>query len=484
MKSLSDKGWNRAFLAATFAALLVRLALLGAYPLMDTSEARYGAIARIMAHTGDWITPWFEPDVPFWGKPPLAFWLSALSIDAFGAGEWAIRLPSLLLSAATVWLVVGIARAAGSPSPWRAGFIAATSLVFVLTSGAVLTDPALMFATTLAFASAWHVLVAGDARWRWVLFVGLALGALAKGPIALVLTLGPLAAWAVWCGGFGGIARLWQAFPWLRGLALFAVLVLPWYVLAERKTPGFVQYFIVGEHWSRFVDPGWKGDRYGNAHQSFRGAVWLQGFAAWMPWSLALVALPFLARRGRGATTRQREDRRFVLLWALGPMLLFTPAGNVIYTYVLPAVPAFALLLEQLLVRSRLDLSRWTLVAGTAMPLAFAVTVAYWNLFPERVKSEQRVLAALDADRRQWPLLYVDERPFSARFYSGERAQRVPWSALDATIERLAPGSKVVVAVPRARLDAFRAAYARAQPLGGNPRFELFELSRRADARR
>ncbi|NLZ11765.1 MAG: glycosyltransferase family 39 protein, partial [Alcaligenaceae bacterium] len=39
-------------------------------PLADTTEPRYAEIARLMAASGDWITPWFEPGVPFWGKPP------------------------------------------------------------------------------------------------------------------------------------------------------------------------------------------------------------------------------------------------------------------------------------------------------------------------------------------------------------------------------------------------------------------------------
>jgi len=52
------------------AAAVVRLLLLGFSPLMDTTEARYGEISRIMVELNDWVTPWFTYDVPFWGKPP------------------------------------------------------------------------------------------------------------------------------------------------------------------------------------------------------------------------------------------------------------------------------------------------------------------------------------------------------------------------------------------------------------------------------
>jgi len=47
------------------AILALRLASLGLYPLMDTSEARYAEMARKMLVLGNWVTPLFELDVPF-----------------------------------------------------------------------------------------------------------------------------------------------------------------------------------------------------------------------------------------------------------------------------------------------------------------------------------------------------------------------------------------------------------------------------------
>ncbi|MET4710511.1 ArnT family glycosyltransferase [Endozoicomonas lisbonensis] len=85
-------------------ALIMRLLSLGTYPLMDTSEARYGEMVRLMVETNDWITPYFDYDVPFWGKPPLFIWMSAISFKLFGINEFAARLPSLLASIGTLWL--------------------------------------------------------------------------------------------------------------------------------------------------------------------------------------------------------------------------------------------------------------------------------------------------------------------------------------------------------------------------------------------
>src|SRR5690606_838554 len=71
---------------------------------------------------------------------------------------------------------------------------------------------------------------------------------------------------------------------------LTAALGLPWYVLAEIKTPGFLDYFIVGEHWRRFLDSGWTGDLYGTAHKQPYGMIWAYWLMASFPWGLLLLA--------------------------------------------------------------------------------------------------------------------------------------------------------------------------------------------------
>ncbi|NMS31044.1 ArnT family glycosyltransferase, partial [Vibrio parahaemolyticus] len=83
-------------------ALLLRLISLAAYPLMDTTEARYGEMARLMVETGNWLTPQFDYGVPFWGKPPLFTWMSAYGIELFGLNEFAVRAPHWLAGVATI----------------------------------------------------------------------------------------------------------------------------------------------------------------------------------------------------------------------------------------------------------------------------------------------------------------------------------------------------------------------------------------------
>ena len=277
---------SRGLLLGLGGILALRLLAMAMMPFADTSEPRYAEIARLMATTGDWITPWFEPGEPFWGKPPLAFWAQALSIRLFGLSELAVRLPSWLAMLGVLALVHRCARQLrGEQAARWATLLFATMLLPYASAGAVLTDAFLALGITLSMVS--FLLAPRDPRplWRYGFFVGLAIGLLAKGPLALALTAGAMVPWMLWHRNARAQLR---ALPWAAGIALTLTLALPWYIAAELKTPGFLRYFIVGEHILRFVDPGWQGDRYGSAHQRPYGSIWLDWLLATMPWGLAL----------------------------------------------------------------------------------------------------------------------------------------------------------------------------------------------------
>src|SRR5690606_8346371 len=96
--------------------------------------------------------------------------------------------------------------------------------------------------------------------WRYAFFIGLSIGLLAKGPLVLVLVGGPWLIWVLWPTTRRTAWQAVCALPWARGLLLTLMISLPWYIAAEIKTPGFLDYFIVGEHILRFIEPGWQGD--------------------------------------------------------------------------------------------------------------------------------------------------------------------------------------------------------------------------------
>ena len=83
--TLSNKAGSGRMIWWTLAIVAIaRLLTLGLYPLTDTTEARYAEVARKMVELNDWITPWYDYGVPFWAKPPLSTWLTAISIRLFG----------------------------------------------------------------------------------------------------------------------------------------------------------------------------------------------------------------------------------------------------------------------------------------------------------------------------------------------------------------------------------------------------------------
>lgn len=253
-------------------------------------------------------------------------------------------------------------------------------------------------------------------------------------------------------------------------------------MLAERHSPGFLEYFIVGEHWRRFTEAGWQGDLYGSAHRRVLGTIWVYWIGATFPWGilalwrLAPAALSGAGRRALAAAAVQPQTA-YLLSWALFPMVFFTVAGNILWTYVLPAVPALAVLLAAAMARdpAALDRSRRQIVglAGLA-PVLLAAFVAYASIDPDVLNTEKGLVRYTDDHRRgPAPLVYVQDRPFSARFYSRGQAKVVAVQDLAA-----APAKPEFVAVPN-HLAASFAAYFSKPPISQftNRRFTLYELA-------
>lgn len=418
--------------------LVLRLVSLALYPLTDNTEARYAEIGRVMWSLGDWVTPWFDIGVPFWGKPPLSFWATASSFAIFGVNEFAARLPHYLAALGVGYLVWGWAEQRTRREAILAAALLAGSCLMLLSSGAVMTDMTLLVGITLAMRGFWLGLY-GDTlvqkKEGWLFFAGLAVGLLAKGPLVLVLAGLPIGVWAIWQRAF---SRVWHGLPWVRGSLLLALLVVPWYVLAELHTPGFLNYFLIGEHWHRFVTPGWAGDRYGSAHKAAHGTIWLYAGVALLPWSLVLPIAAWRWRKSDRATPAPSPEKSLVLywfLWALAPAVFFTMAGNILWTYVLPALPAMALLGARWLatlpnqrgVHNLIAGSLWLmsalligLVSGLNLPFA-----QDWHTTRRLVTQHEAQLHQKNSTQTETPLIFYPLRPNSAAFYSGGSALQI-----------------------------------------------------------
>ncbi len=457
----------RLLLILVAVAALVRLATLGMYPLMDTTEARYAEIGRRMAELGDWITLWIGDGVPFWGKPPFSFWMTAGSFQLLGTGAFAARLPHWIGGVLVACLLWSWADRRSRREAIYAVVLAAGSALFFAASGAVMTDMALALGLTMAMRGFWL-------REDWLLIVGVAIGLLAKGPLALVLAGLPVGAWAI---ATGNLRRVFAELRWLKVVPWVLVLVLPWYALAEWKTPGFLEYFLVGEHWLRYTVSGWSGDLYGHSHAFPRGTIWLFAVLALLPWS---VLLPVAAWRWRHlAVPANPADRSLVVYlacWALAPCMLFTLSGNILWTYVLPGLPAAAMLGALWLARLPPGLvERRLLAGGVALTsvVGLGIVVAFNAGGWDDETSTRSLVREYEARRAEGEaLIFYRKLPLSGSFYSDGQAEQV--LSVDAMHARLAQGPAWVAVKERHRGRVSEPRFGTLQPVDHIGEYDLY----------
>ncbi len=409
--------------------LVIRVLTLGLYPLYDPSESRYAEMGRKMLETGNWVTPMIDYGVPFWGKPPLSVWMTASSLWLGGINEFSARLPSLLFSLGMAWIVFQLTKIQrGQENAWSPVIILASSVLFFIMSGTVAMDVSMSFGITLALASFWLALREGKLCWAYLFFFGLSIGLMAKGPITLVLCGISIGLWTAMTGEW---LRVWKNLPWFKGTLLMLAISVPWYLIAEHKTPGFLEYFIIGEHWKRFTESGWKGDLYGNGHAHAHGMIWVYWLGATFPWSLFFLKqlMTALLRKKTMALLQANDGwRLYCLLWMTAPLFFFTFSANIIWTYVLPGIPGFALLLADWL-----NPFKYRAVIALSVPVCFlGLVAAYHSPHVEFFKSQKLLVDAYqEASHPGERLIYLMDRPYSAQFYlQGKVSQLSDISAL------------------------------------------------------
>jgi 4-amino-4-deoxy-L-arabinose transferase-like glycosyltransferase len=334
-------------------------------PFWDRDEAEYAAIARDMASTGHFLNPQLFGRA-YEEKPPLTCVLSALSFRWLGESELAGRLPHVLLfSGSAVILFLLGRRLFDSRRALFAAMMLPTCLLGIVCGRLLLTDSALLFFSLASVLGVFRVL--SERRpLRSVLLGGaaLGLGILSKGPIALL----PPALFAA--GYFLGGARFDRVAR--RGLLLTGAVALfvsaPWFLFETLKTQGeFLRAFLLKENVQRFLHPR---ERHGGP-PFYYVAVLLLGFFPWSGLFPGLLRKRFVAK-----------DPVVWGLWAWGGglLLLLTLSATKLPSYLLPALPAFALLISKSAVSAETQLrrfSRWLVaIAGATLFLAVSIAVS------------------------------------------------------------------------------------------------------------
>lgn len=322
------------FAPALMAAAAVYLGLyygLDDFPLFDVDEGAFSEATREMLERGDFVTPYLNGQLRF-DKPILIYWLQALSVKAFGVGEFGFRLPSAL--AATAWcaaIMVFVRQQADAATGYAAALLAATSLGVTAIGRGATADALLNLLLALAMFDMLRYLQQPLARYRRRAFLWIGLGLLAKGPVALLIP------GAVSCAAYAlhGKWTLWsRAARDPLGWAILLAVAAPWYVLEyQRQGNAFLAGFFMRHNVERYLSP-------------------LQGHAGSLFYYLPVALLLLLPYSGlllrvlpRLRAWRASPVDTFLWCWFGFVLVFFSLAGTKLPHYLLyGATPLFVLM--------------------------------------------------------------------------------------------------------------------------------------------
>ncbi|WP_243370591.1 glycosyltransferase family 39 protein [Geotalea sp. SG265] len=308
---------------------------LGRLPLLETDEGRYMEIPREMLERGDFITPTLNY-VKYFEKPPLHYWINALSIKIFGLTEFAGRFSGVLWGILGIMLTYFLGRKLfGRREGLYGALVLGTSAGFLIQSRTNITDTTLTICLTAAlafFAIAIQDNEKKKGRYYYLFYIFAALAVLAKGLIGIVLP-GAI----VFC--YLLITRRWSLLKEMRlptGILLFLFVAAPWFVAVSAKNPEFARFFFIHEHFERFLT---------KVHGRYK-PFWFYApvlLGCMLPWSLFIPAAVGNAWKQRKAVGA--DARLFLVLWVLIIFAFFSKSNSKLVPYILPVYLPLAVLI-------------------------------------------------------------------------------------------------------------------------------------------
>lgn len=407
----------KSFIIAIAVLVLARLAIMAIVPVFDPSEGRYASICANMAESGDFLVPRFIHKGVFQsfdGKPPLLFQMGGIFCRLFGRNEFAVRLPSFLSAIGLLGIVAfAVRRMRDAHAARTAVIICATSVAFYATAGFCMTDLMLTFCVGGALLLECAFRTTPNGKWiSRAIFALLGLGMLVKGPVALVLFGLPVLIDAL----VNRRMKILMRHDWIGGMLIFLAISAPWYILMERKTPGFLKYFFINENLLRFLVHDY-GDKYGAGRETFRGMAAIWAIVVTLPWT------PIIFLSGGRLNLRGQEPET-LLTWGIVAITGFwCLTSRVPLAYLLPIVPLFAAQL------SMMEMPRWTVrLVPTTVVCCIAIlsgTIACTSLFTYKMPGW--MFRAIRASDPKCGVSFIRKHPpYSAEFYFGSQLHLSP----------------------------------------------------------
>jgi 4-amino-4-deoxy-L-arabinose transferase-like glycosyltransferase len=363
-----------------FACLLFHIIGTWSIPFIDRDEPRFAEASREMIERGDYIVPHFNNQLRL-DKPPLAYWAQVASFKVFGENDFAARFPSAIAAALVAIAILAWGyRTGGERIGWWAAIIFTLSLQTFLHAKAAVADMWLVLVVTVAHWAGWQLIEYQESsirrrptKWWWVFYISLALGFLAKGPIAWTPLL-TLTAFKYFSRDVG----LARRFKFVRGISLMIAIVAVWAVPALIQTHG--EFFrigigrhVIGRSFSAMESHG--SNSFG-VYLLLLPFYFVTIFASFFPWS---IKLPFLVKK----LWRQRDQADlYPLCGAAVIFVIFTLIKTKLPHYTLPALPLLALLAARHIDSERFLKSAATVAICLYLALAFFVAPFAARFFP------------------------------------------------------------------------------------------------------
>ena len=361
---------------ALFGVTVLVLVLLR--PLLPVDETRYLTVAWEMWQGGPKLVPHLNGDL-YTHKPPMLFWLMNVVWSVFGVSDLAARLVAPAFGLASVGLTALLARRLWPDAPDRAGLAAlilASGAVFLIYGSATMFDTMLATATLAAMLALIAMHRMPGLMPTLGLGAALALGVYAKGPVILVHVLPVAVLYPLWADRATRVG-LW---PWYRGigLAILVALALVGLWLGPALVLGGADYR---------TDVLWRqsAGRMVNSFDHDR-PFWfflaLLPIYAW-PWGWSRAAWTALAPRRLIAD----QSSRLVLVWAAGALVAFSLISGKQTHYLLPELPALALMFSGMAVAAT-TWGRKVVLVGPALVVACAAVATFLGFVPDAVVND------------------------------------------------------------------------------------------------
>jgi len=347
---MTNRTRTDALLLAGFCAFLFFYGM-GQFGLIGADEPRYAQVAREMferrGHIDGWITPvlgghaWLE-------KPPLYYWQAMLAYSVLGVSDVAARVPAAIDATLLVIAVYLFFRRFRRGVEVDAALITASCAGVIGYAHAASMDMALAATFAIAMLAWWAWRESEKKIYLALFYLSMALGTLAKGPVAPFLAAVVIVLFALATRGFRVILKM----LWLPGILLFCAIALPWYVAVQMRNPQFFREFILQHNLARFSS-----DLY-HHRQPFWYYLPVTALAL-VPWTVFVIAAIVESARvwwaerksASGEPDLELQFNVFTCCWLVVPVVFFSISQSKLPGYILPALPAGAVLLAEYLRR-------------------------------------------------------------------------------------------------------------------------------------